>query len=153
MNITLPFQTATVVNPDVLQTAQQAFTAHQHGVLTGDWTDLLLLMSDDVELQAPSPYLPDGSIHGRLNVARILYKVTDELQLTVQLTVLHPIVVSETTVAFEFMAKGSVAGQSFSSQMVVFYEIENCKIKCLREYAAKLDLKVLDQIMNDDSSK
>jgi ketosteroid isomerase-like protein len=133
MNTSLP---TTSINLDTLQVAQLASAAHQKGVLTGDWADFLALMIDEVELQASSPYLPTGSTRGKLNIATVLHKVTAELKLNAQLMLVYPVVTNETTVAFEFLVKGQVTDKPFSAQMVVFYEIENGKIKSIREYTA-----------------
>ncbi|WP_146141113.1 nuclear transport factor 2 family protein [Stenomitos frigidus] len=137
MNTALAFNTATSAQPAILQLAQHAFASHQKGIATGDWTDLLALMSEEVEFQAPSPYIPSGVVYGKQKITAILQKVSEDLNVRAALTLLYPIVVSETTVGFEFFANGQAANKPFSSRLVVFYEIEQGKIKCLREYTGQ----------------
>jgi ketosteroid isomerase-like protein len=114
--------------------AHQAFTAQQKGVATGDWADFLAILSDDIEFRAPSHYLPNGVIHGKLAVAALLQKFAAELNLRGTLIPMKPIVFNETTVAIEFLGKGQLAGEVVTHPLVVFYEIAHDKVIRFREY-------------------
>lgn len=118
--------------------AHQAFTAQQKGVATGDWTDFLALLSDDIEFRAPSHHLPNGVIHGKLAVTTLLQKFAVELNLRGALIPMKPVVFNETTVAIEFLGKGQLAGEVVTHPLVVFYEIAHGKVIRFREYIGRM---------------
>ena len=129
---------ATTAQSDVLAIAQQAFAAQQKGIATGNWTDFVALLSDEIELRAPSPHVPPDGVHGKPAVAALLQKFTTELNIAGKLTQMQPSVFNETTVAIEFLGEGQFDGEVVSHQLVVFYEIENGKIKRFREYIGRI---------------
>lgn len=125
-------------NSEILAIGQRAFTAQQRGILTGDWTDFLALVSDDIEFRAPSPHLPNGVIYGKQAVAALLQKFTTELSLSGKITQVKPLTSNQTTVAVEFFAEGRIGSECHSYNLVVFYEIEHGKIKRFQEYIDRI---------------
>lgn len=138
-----PVQTGVIVHERtlapvaVLALAQQVFAAQQQGIRTGDWSDFLALLSDDIEFRAPSPHVPEAGLHGKAAVAALLHKFATELAVRGELIQQEPIVTNATTVAFEFLAQGQMAGETVAYAMVVFYEIHHGKVKRLREYIGR----------------
>lgn len=132
------FPIQNVAQPETLQIAQQAFAAQQKGVATGDWSDFLALLGDDVEFRAPSPHLPNGVIYGKSAVAKLLQKFTTELNLKGKLTQTQSMVMNETTVAIEFVGEGQFGDEIVCHDLVVFYQFEQGTIKRFREYIGQI---------------
>lgn len=138
MSSTQLLDSTTNVDLEVLAIGQRAFTAQQKGILTGDWTDFLALISDDIEFRAPSPHLPNGVIYGKQAVAALLQRFTTELSLSGKITQVKPLTSNQTTVAVEFFAEGQFGGEPLSYNLVVFYEIEQGQIKRFQEYIGRI---------------
>ena len=138
MNFTHPLTVTNIADPNVLAIGQRAFAAQQKGVATGDWTDFLVLISDDIEFHAPSPHIPKEGIYGKPAVAATLQKFTAELSLNGKLTQLKPMTCNETTVAIEFFAEGQFGGEFLTHNLVVFYEIKDGQIKRFQEYIGRI---------------
>jgi ketosteroid isomerase-like protein len=97
------------IDSDVMAIAQQAFAAQQRGVATGDWADFLALLSEDIELHAPSPHIPNGAAFGKAEVAELLQKFSTELNLRAEVTPVGAMFFNQTdTIAVEYSAKGQV---------------------------------------------
>jgi ketosteroid isomerase-like protein len=121
-----------------LAIAHQAFAAQQKGMATGDWTNFLGLLSDDIEFCAPAPHLPNGVIYGKPAVAVWLNQSATALNWRGTLIPTEPIIWNTTTAGFECITEAQLAGEIVAHSMVIFYEIENGQVKRFREYIGQV---------------
>ncbi|MBW4594292.1 MAG: nuclear transport factor 2 family protein [Brasilonema angustatum HA4187-MV1] len=118
---------------NTLKVAHQAFENLQHGLATGEWNQLLDMLTEDFNF-----WFPVGKFHG-LNVGKQRAKeffeyVSQAYSSGLTVTSLDHVTSNETTVVFEFRDEGPFMGELYKNRIAVSFDVRGDKICGYREY-------------------
>jgi ketosteroid isomerase-like protein len=118
---------------NTLKVAHQAFEHLQHGLATGEWNQLLDMLTEDFSF-----WFPVGKFHG-LNVGKQKAKeffeyVSQAYSSGLTVTSLDHVTSNETTVVFEFRDEGPLMGELYKNRIAVSFDVRGDKISGYREY-------------------
>ncbi|MFB2924062.1 nuclear transport factor 2 family protein [Aerosakkonema funiforme] len=123
----------TQTKPNTIEVAQQAFKHLSHGLATGDWNQLVDMLTDDFTF-----WFPVGPFHG-LNVGKdrvreFFQYVSESFSEGITITSVERITSNETTVVFEFRDEGKLRGEPYKNRIAISLDIRGDKICAYREY-------------------
>jgi len=121
------------IQTNTLVIAQAAFEKLTYGLVTGEWGQLLDMLTDDFTF-----WFPVGKFHG-LNQgkdrAREFFKyVSDAYSEGLSITSLDRITSNERTVVFEFRDQGSMWGKPYKNRVAISFDVRGDKVCAYREY-------------------
>lgn len=125
----------TTATEETIATAEKAFTAFKLGIATGNWTEFLAMLTDDVTFSFPvAPY--QGNNVGKDKIAAFLRYASDKV-FSEGLT-LTPISITSNlnTVVFEALSEGKMWGKPYQNRVAVAFDVRNSQICGYREYLA-----------------
>lgn len=120
-------------NYNTLKVAKQAFSHLTHGLATGDWNQLLDMLTEDFTF-----WFPVGPFHG-LNVGKdrvreFFQYVSETFSGGLTITSVERVTSNETTVVFEFRDEGMLRGEPYKNRVAISLDIRGDKICAYREY-------------------
>jgi ketosteroid isomerase-like protein len=125
-------------DPAALGVAERAFLAVQRGAATGDWTDFIDLLADDVRIMIPVPAdLPDppeGVLVGK-DVARQLFATHHQEKVESAALECKRVAANGNTVVMECRVEGTLNGELVANHFVFSFEIVGGLIASMFEYA------------------
>ncbi|PPJ62198.1 nuclear transport factor 2 family protein [Cuspidothrix issatschenkoi] len=118
---------------NTLKIAQQAFDYFTQGLATGNWQNLLDMLTDDFSF-----WFPTGKFHG-LNIGKERAKeffayVSEAFKTGIKIASLDNITSNEKTVIFEFRDEGNLFEQPYKNRVAVAFDVRDDKICSYREY-------------------
>ena len=118
---------------NTLKVAHQGFEYLIHGLGTGEWDNLLDILTEDFNF-----WFPQGKYHG-LNVGKqraqeFFEYISKDLNGVIKLTSMERITSNETTVVFEFRDEGQLMGQPYKNRVAISFDVRENKICGYREY-------------------
>lgn len=121
------------IKDNALEVGHKAFEHLTHGLATGDWNELLNMLTDDFTF-----WFPVGLFHG-LNVGKerireFFQYVSETFIGGLTITSVERITSNETTVVFEFRDEGMLRGEPYKNRVAVSFDIRGDKICAYREY-------------------
>lgn len=118
---------------NTLEVAQQAFQHLTHGLATGEWNQLLDMLTEDFTF-----WFPVGPFHG-LNVGKdrvreFFQYVSETFSEGITITSVERITSNETTVVFELCDEGMLRGEPYKNRIAISLDVRGDKICAYREY-------------------
>ncbi|MCL1474349.1 nuclear transport factor 2 family protein [Argonema antarcticum] len=118
---------------NALEVGHKAFDHLTHGLATGDWNQLLDMLTDDFTF-----WFPVGPFHG-LNVGKdrireFFQYVSETFIGGLTITSVERVTSNDTTVVFEFRDEGMLRGEPYKNRVAVSFDIRGDKICAYREY-------------------
>lgn len=120
-------------NHNTLEVAQQAFQHLTHGLATGEWNQLLDMLTEDFTF-----WFPVGPFHG-LNVGKdrvreFFQYVSETFSEGITITSVERVTSNETTVVFEIRDEGMLRGEPYKNRIAISLDVRGDKICAYREY-------------------
>jgi ketosteroid isomerase-like protein len=119
--------------PEILDTANRAFSAFRHGLATGEWDGFLETLADDFTFWFPvGPF--QGENCGKERAREFFHYVTDKVFIGGLTLDLVRIASDENTVFFEARSSGTMLGHPYQNQVAIAFEIQGNLVHSYREY-------------------
>ncbi|PIG93149.1 nuclear transport factor 2 family protein [Gloeocapsopsis sp. IPPAS B-1203] len=117
---------------NTLKVAYQAFEYFSHGLATGEWNQLIDMLSDDFTF-----WFPVGPYHG-LNVGKeraiAFFQYVSETFSSGLFLTLDRVTSNQMTVVFEFRDEGLMWGEPYKNRVAVSFDVRSDRICGYREY-------------------
>ena len=127
----------------IKQLGQNAYDALQKAVETGDASDFLNLMHDDVRFFVSFPFEEwRGEQRGKNRITELLRFQRDEMRVRIKYEQVG-ITANKNTCAVEFRVAGTNAGGEYRNHLAIFFDFENELVKTWREYTGDVDAKAI----------
>jgi len=109
------------------------------GALTGDWSALLDLLADDVEIVMPFGQQWAGLQHGKTNAAELFRHAAEDLVIRLDQTpTIGPLVDGNNRFAWELRGSGTVGGKETSVSICLWFTVRgDGRIVSIHEYATR----------------
>ena len=122
-----------------LEVARAAFLGLQRGAATGDWSEFVSLLSEEVRIMIPVPAgeenPPEGVLVGK-EIARQMFAGHHEEQVNGAHLECKRVAANGPLVVLECRVEGMLGGESVANHFVFVFEVGGGQITSMYEYAA-----------------